>query len=108
MFYQIFSLHEISNKRYDFPFLVGKHMIAILNLIHLRSAVLRFKYRDRIFDWDNGVFALVLIPNNSQNRNVNVSKIDKITTLPKGQRECISRVISETVKVGLGANWQLS
>ena len=40
--YQNFTLHEISNKRYYFCFLAAKHVIALFNLIHLCSAVLRF------------------------------------------------------------------
>src|SRR5947209_8906069 len=66
--YQNFTLHEISNKRYYFCFFAAKHVIAIFNLIHLCSAVLRFEQLNSIFDWYNGVLTLVLITDNTKNR----------------------------------------
>jgi hypothetical protein len=82
---QNFTLHEIGNQRYDFCFLAAKHVIAIFNLIYLCQAVLRFEQLNRIFDWYNGVFTLVMIADNTQNRNVNVLETGEIATLPKGQ-----------------------
>jgi len=70
--YQNFTLHEISNKRYYFCFLAAKHVIAIFNLIHLGSAVLRFEQLNSIFDWYNCVLTIILITDHTQNRNVKV------------------------------------
>lgn len=88
--YQNFTLHEISNKCYYFCFFAAKYVIAIFNLIHLCSAVLRFEQLNSVFDWYNCVLTLVLITDNTQNRNRNILKIGEIATLSQWQSDSIS------------------
>ena len=83
-------------------------VIAILNLIHLCSSVLRFEQLNSIFAGDNGVLTLVLITDYPQNRHVNVLKEVRLPPCRGGNARGLSMSKNYWFHSFKGSVWQQS